>query len=653
MSVVLLLVRWHSEAESGARPADAVPDALALAEVRHTRDVLVGDLIAGTVRWDDHGTPLQHHIAEADVIADRRYAEAETAATLDGQHVQREGLRARLLELQTQDAEIAQVIEGLRVSWSTLLADSDMPELALEDASAWAGSRIIVLQSWDAVKRAREDVAVFDRATLEQAERLAQVLGQSRVDSVSPPKWLAALLVEARSAQQDATTLRVKREGLKSQINSEDETLTIEASGLADLLAERKAWALDWSASCTAAGIPVATSASGLDRILAAIETLRLNVIAYLDEQSQRIAPMSSTIARFTERARSLVDSVATDLRDQPVFAALRSLGVRLREARTAQSMSSNNVIGISELTKKINEQRGARADALALIDPLLVAAGTLVPTELDTAIALFEAEQLHDADCVRLREAILDHGEGRDLEQLREEVASIAVEHVAERLEAALHGQADADAEWEAAREAATLAKAALRACEDNDGSAAQALSATAIAQRGMTDAIETFIGLHTQVMLLDHALTRYRDEQQAPLLSRASTYFQELTCGEHTRLIADVEGDGVALWSRRADGAGSMVPVGGMSDGTRDQLYLALRLAAVDLHLEHNTALPFIADDLFVNFDDARTGAALKALATLATRTQTLYFTHHAHLVDLAREAVGDRFTLIDLSS
>ena len=35
-------------------------------------------------------------------------------------------------------------------------------------------------------------------------------------------------------------------------------------------------------------------------------------------------------------------------------------------------------------------------------------------------------------------------------------------------------------------------------------------------------------------------------------------------------------------------------------MSEGTRDQLYLALRLAALELHLGRATALPFVADDL-----------------------------------------------------
>ncbi len=49
-----------------------------------------------------------------------------------------------------------------------------------------------------------------------------------------------------------------------------------------------------------------------------------------------------------------------------------------------------------------------------------------------------------------------------------------------------------------------------------------------------------------------------------------------------------------------------------------------------------------PFIADDLFVSFDDARARAGLEALSELAGHMQVVFFTHHNHLVDIARSAI-----------
>ena len=86
-------------------------------------------------------------------------------------------------------------------------------------------------------------------------------------------------------------------------------------------------------------------------------------------------------------------------------------------------------------------------------------------------------------------------------------------------------------------------------------------------------------------------------------------------------------------------------------MSDGTRDQLYLALRLAALELHLDQGHALPFIADDLFINYDDRRAKAGLQALATLSEKTQVIFLSHHDHLVPAVREVFGPDVNVLGL--
>ena len=78
-------------------------------------------------------------------------------------------------------------------------------------------------------------------------------------------------------------------------------------------------------------------------------------------------------------------------------------------------------------------------------------------------------------------------------------------------------------------------------------------------------------------------------------------------------------------------------------MSEGTVDQLYLALRVAAVEDAVRSGARLPFLADDLFINFDDRRAAAGFKVLAELARTTQVLFFTHHDHLADVANRALS----------
>ena len=78
------------------------------------------------------------------------------------------------------------------------------------------------------------------------------------------------------------------------------------------------------------------------------------------------------------------------------------------------------------------------------------------------------------------------------------------------------------------------------------------------------------------------------------------------------------------------------------GLSDGARDQLYLALRLASLERFAERNEPMPLVLDDVLIHFDEQRARAALAVLADFSATAQVLFFTHSARLCELAREAV-----------
>ncbi|NIE87008.1 MULTISPECIES: sensor histidine kinase N-terminal domain-containing protein [unclassified Burkholderia] len=182
----------------------------------------------------------------------------------------------------------------------------------------------------------------------------------------------------------------------------------------------------------------------------------------------------------------------------------------------------------------------------------------------------------------------------------------------------------------------------------------AGQSSAALAEARRqealaAMGDTAEQYIEAATASRLLRWAIDRYRDQKQGPMLSRAGEIFAGLTLGEFLRLTVDTERQPPELSARRA--SGRSVEVGGLSEGTRDQLFLALRIAALELQLAHKAALPFVADDLFINFDDARSKAGLEALRELSSRTQVLFLTHHDHLLPLVREVFGAAVNVVEL--
>ena len=142
----------------------------------------------------------------------------------------------------------------------------------------------------------------------------------------------------------------------------------------------------------------------------------------------------------------------------------------------------------------------------------------------------------------------------------------------------------------------------------------------------------------LRVAATVLRESIERYRKRNQGPVLDRASQLFAEMTLGSYEELRAefDEHGDPVLVGAR--PGGKDTVGVKGMSNGTCDQLYLAIRVASLEVWLNHHEPIPFIVDDVLLNFDDDRATAALKVLARLSRRTQVIFFTHHQRLVDLA---------------
>lgn len=107
------------------------------------------------------------------------------------------------------------------------------------------------------------------------------------------------------------------------------------------------------------------------------------------------------------------------------------------------------------------------------------------------------------------------------------------------------------------------------------------------------------------------------------APRISgRAQELLTELTSGRYDRLVLSED------FSLRAGAAEEDVLHDALwrSDGTVDQLYLALRLAVSE---ELTPEAPLILDDVLVRFDDARAEAALSILASMAEEKQIILFT------------------------
>lgn len=142
-------------------------------------------------------------------------------------------------------------------------------------------------------------------------------------------------------------------------------------------------------------------------------------------------------------------------------------------------------------------------------------------------------------------------------------------------------------------------------------------------------------------QEAVLRRSIEVYQDRNQGPILLKSGELFFALTEGMYKGVKGDIDEKGNPVLLAEHAERGSL-DISSLSDGTLDALYLALRLAAIDNHNSAFESVPFVADDLLINFDNQCAKATMKVLSDLAETSQVLFFTHHDHMKDLAHESI-----------
>jgi len=153
----------------------------------------------------------------------------------------------------------------------------------------------------------------------------------------------------------------------------------------------------------------------------------------------------------------------------------------------------------------------------------------------------------------------------------------------------------------------------------------------------------VDHYALLKLSSFILEEEIERFRQKNQGPIMTRAKEIFTRITCGAYSDLTSKFvsNDDQLVLVCEKKDG--TTVTVDGLSDGTRDQLFLALRLAGIERHIENNAPLPLVIDDVLINFDDNRAKATLDVLGEFSQITQILFFTHHTRLHELTKKVIA----------
>jgi len=397
------------------------------------------------------------------------------------------------------------------------------------------------------------------------------------------------------------------------------------------------AWRANWRPIAQALGLP--------DNADAASGALSLSIWTGLDAHrrdwraaDERILDMTASIETFEAELAACVGRCAADLADLAPGEAMRAMAARLAASRSASAARTDLRQRMTERASALEDTRKALAQAEDDLSGLRAVAGVEDDLALREAIA-------RSASHAELTRGITDRerelralDDGMTLDQLAAEAEGVEPETLPAQIDAIDSRRKALAQENEDLASRLRDLETRLQAMEHGKD-AAEAAQRMQNAAADAQEIAARYVRLRLSHALLRGAIDRVRREQQAPLLSAAGDLFALLTDGRYARLATEEEDDKVVVVAMRPDG--THCPADRLSEGTRDQLYLALRLAAIRTHAAHTEPLPFIADDLLASFDDARAKSALKMLAAFGATTQTILFTHHAHIAALADPA------------
>ncbi len=600
---------WKEGAEDAAEQHDF------LARSGHT------DLAAGY-----EGT-----VVGADQVADRMREEAERVNRLMTLDTEIARLKLRCQDARNGIDEAQKSAEAVLARWVGIWSDCAIVPESPSAMLTWMRRRAGIVEQAARLREVRLELKALEDTDAELAAQLSESL---KPHGEFPDGTAADLLAVAESVLNAAAeSAQERRTALALRESQSLEISRIEAK-LAEARERVCAWRREWEAALQDAGLQPAASPAAAEAYLDSVRDITAGLSKARD-LNDRIEKMQADAEAFALAVAKLVERLNPTLRGLDPEAAIAQLHQALLEANENQKLLRQEIKRQREIEAKLRQTEQAAARSAGELEALYREAGAADGQSAREAWARSNKKRELDRLLGECDARLGLVSAGKTIDEFLAEAASVEADSIAGRLEQieqeSLSIQRERE-QFEARRRELDAEALAMRG-GDLAASAAQRISG--IAGR-LAGEVEQYVRLRTASFVLRKAVERYRSRNQGPVLDAASRLFAQFTRGSFASLRVENEDGTSSLVGVRP--TGQTVPLLGMSDGTLDQLYFALRIASLEHYFAAHEPAPFIVDDVLLNFDDERAAAALTALNALSNKTQIIFFTHHRRLVELA---------------
>lgn len=413
---------------------------------------------------------------------------------------------------------------------------------------------------------------------------------------------------------------------------------------------EDKKWDFSWSEAVDGLGIGTTPQPELALETMDKLEEL-FDELKEADIAHKRIYGMNKDEERFSCAVSLVAKRIGIEMGDANPAEVTQNLVKQLARAQA-------DAATLEKLRTQINELEDEVAEAcedIKIADESFAALRTEAGVSSDEEIlpvqesSILKRQRAHRVK--ELEQQLHQFGEGHSIAELETEALELDADQASDQLIKLQSKLSDLATERDVMRDSRKEFLVQIHAVDGSSKSA----EASELAEQLLASIIpdtEQYLRYTIARLILEEQIEIYQRNNQTPVLRRASELFKKMTLGSFSGLRDEIDEKGKPiLLGVRPDK--TEVGVDGMSEGTRDQLFLALRLSTIELQGEQQERLPFVVDDILVGFDDERSKACLEVLAEFAQNFQVLVFTHHSMVAQAATELGNESGVYVHLLS
>jgi uncharacterized protein YhaN len=593
----------------------------------------------GSVQADASGSDLpavyEKKVALADRISDRLRLDADQVVKRANLEAQIDHMTSRIADLSTILEKTKQARADLDTRWAAIWKPLHVTAGTPREMKQWVLKAERLIEKIHAAK----ETSAREKKLKEACDHLKGLTAQ-QIAGFDPPakiqgKSLEALISLCEQRIETEQKARDKRQNIAYSLKDLHIRLKRTRDDLKAVETGLITWTGEWEKAICGLGLTPDTHPE------TALETFD-HLVSFFkkfdqsEELRKRIYGMDKVNEEFHRRVHELAASMEIKTEDRDALTIAGQLHRDLNAAREARASLIRIKDQMDEKNQEIKDVTITIRRSQEKISELKTRAGVDTVEELVTA----GEKSTRKRDLIKQIEALEQelnrHGDGFGIEALEAEVTRSDIDGIEGDIDRIASELRELQSERDTLRDQRQTIQHEIR---QNDGSAvaANASEEAEAHLSSITENAEQYLRFQIASLILEQQIEAYRKENQAPVLSRAGDLFSKLTRGSYAGLRDELDAAGkpVLLGVRPDD---QEVAVDGMSDGSRDQLYLALRIATLEQHLKKGEPMPFVVDDILIGFDDHRTRVCLEVLAQLSTRIQVLVFTHHRRVLELA---------------